>query len=175
MSQRASISLSKEGIYWKKTFTAPPQIIPRFCTSSRVRLKSCSPEFFSFNTSAAMCSLLYSTAPPPMVPVMRPSFPTSILAPEPRGVEPEWAMTVTMHRSSPFLRRRAVSLSIALICITSFLYRISCFHVFSNVFCFSAEAYIPSVPGSHGFKRDDFRAADLYISASPGGHIRYIA
>jgi hypothetical protein len=49
------------------------------------------------------------------------------------------------------------------------------FSCFSKVFCFSAEAYIPSVPGAHGFKRDDFRAADLYIAASPDGHIRYIA
>ena len=89
--------------------------MPRFCTSFFVREKSWLPLFFSFSTSAAMCSERYSTAPPPIVPQMRPPRPTSILAPAPRGVAPEEATTVTSTRSSPAESRSAIVLNIALI------------------------------------------------------------
>ena len=89
--------------------------MPRFCTSFLVREKSCSPLRFSSSTVFAICSERYSTAPPPIVPQMRPSFPTSILAPAPRGVAPEEAMTVTSTSSSPAFRRSAIVLNMFLI------------------------------------------------------------
>ena len=96
---------SPAGMKWKYTFTAPPQIMPRFWTSSLVSEKSCTSDARFSRRSAAICSERYSTLPPPMVPHSRPPAPTSILAPAPRGVAPEDAMTVTSTRSSPALRR----------------------------------------------------------------------
>ena len=86
--------------------------MPRFCTSSLVRVKSWPREVCSSRTRAAICSERYSTAPPPMVPQMRPSFPTSIRAPAPRGVAPEEAMTVTSTSASPASSHRAMIFSI---------------------------------------------------------------
>src|SRR5699024_10982685 len=60
---------------------------------------------------------LYSTAPPPIVPQMRPPRPPSHLAPAPRGVAPEEATTVTMTSSSPALRRSAIVLNMLLISV----------------------------------------------------------
>ena len=110
-SQSAMVPASPPGMNWKQTSTAPPQIMPRFSTSSRVRAKSWRCEARSARHFAAICSLRYSTAPPPMVPYTRPSAPTSIRAPAPRGVAPDEATTLTRTMSSFARRRSARSLS----------------------------------------------------------------
>ena len=119
-AQIARVSASPAGMKLKYTLTAPPQIMPRFSTSARVSEKSFSPETLSRSTSAARCSERYSTAPPPIVPRMRPSLPMSILAPAPLGVAPDEATTVTSTRSSPAARRADISLNISLISLFPF-------------------------------------------------------
>ena len=99
--QRPDSAWSPGRMYWKYTTTFPPHTIPISATWFLVRVKPLAKEALSSMALRAVCIAWYSTAPPPTVPSMDPSFLTSILEPVPLGVEPELAIMVTRTASSP--------------------------------------------------------------------------
>ena len=94
------------GMRRKYTVTSPPQTMPVLWAlpSRRSRNSRSLLHVPSASSSWAMAMDCPSTAPPPMVPASRPSRPTSIWLPLPRGAEPSSQMMVASTASRPFSR-----------------------------------------------------------------------